>query len=441
MTTFKMQISFLKCNMKIHIKTHGCTNNYHESEIIAGILTKNNFKIIDNPEDSDVNIINICTVKGIDTALRTIRNTKEKFPEKKLIIAGCISKDIIPEIRKIDENAALVNTHNITSIVELIEELMHNNVLESLTRTKEPKLNLPNIKLNKTVGIVPIASGCVDHCAYCSVKLIKGHIYSYPKEKIIEEIKNNLKQGCKEIWLTSQDNGAYGLDNGDYKLIELMKEILSIKKDFKIRLGMLNPHHALKMLDNLIELYQDDKMFKFIHIPVESGNNEILTSMKRKYNVYEYKDMVDKLRSKVKNITIATDMIVGFPGETELQFHDSLQLIAELKPDVLNISRFHPRPNTKAFKMKQLDSWRIKDRSREMTLLFNKIAEQQNKKWLNWEGEVLIDGKGKYGTLISRTFNYKQVVLRGNFELGGKARVRIKEVTAHDLRADVLEKL
>lgn len=426
--------------MKIYIQTHGCTNNYHESEILMGILAKNNFSIATNPEDSDINIINICTVKGIDTAMRTIRNTKEKFPEKKLIITGCISKDIIPEIRKIDEQAALVNTHNITSIVEVIEELMHNNVLESLTRTKEAKLSLPKIRLNDSIGIVPIASGCVDHCAYCSVKLIKGHIYSYPQEKIIEEIKNNLKDGCREIWLTSQDNGAYGMDNGEYKLIELLKEILSINKDFKIRLGMLNPHHALKMLDGLIEVFQDDKMFKFIHLPVESGNNEILTSMKRKYNVYEYKDMVDKLRSKVKDITIATDIIVGFPGETELQFHDSLQLIAEIKPDVLNISRFHPRPNTRAFKMKQADSRGIKNRSREMTRLFEKISIKNNERWLGWEGEVLVDGKGKYGTLISRTFNYKQVVLRGSFELGDKVKVKIKEATVHDLRGELLEK-
>ena len=425
--------------MKIYIQTHGCTNNYHESEILMGILTKNHFRIIDNPEDSDVNIINICTVKGIDTALRTIKNTKEKFPEKKLIITGCISKDIIPEIRKIDEQAALVNTHNIMSIVGVIEELMHDNVIESLARAKEDKINLPNIKLNKTIGIVPIASGCVDHCAYCSVKLIKGHIYSYPKAKIIEEVKSNLQKGCKEIWLTSQDNGAYGMDNEEYRLIELLKEILSINKDFKIRLGMLNPHHALKMLDGLVDVFQDDKMFKFIHIPVESGNNEILTAMKRKYNVYEFKDMIDKLRSKVKDITIATDMIVGFPGETEIQFHDSLQLIAEIKPDVLNISRFHPRPNTRAFKMEQIDSWRIKNRSREMTRLFEKISTKNNEKWLGWEGDVLINGKGKYGTLIGRTFNYKQVVLRGRFELGDKVRVKIKETTVHDLRGGVIE--
>ena len=317
---------------------------------------------------------------------------------------------------------------------------MHNNVLESLARTKEIKINLPKIRLSKVIGIVPIASGCVDHCAYCSVKLIKGHIYSYPKEKIIEEIKKNLKNDCREIWLTSQDNGSYGLDEGEYKLIDLMKEILKIRADFKVRLGMLNPRHALQMLDGLIEIYQDNKMFKFIHLPVESGNNEILTLMRRKYNVFEYKSMIDKLRNKVENITIATDMIAGFPTENEIQFHDSLQLISEIKPDILNISRFHPRPNTRAAKLKQIEGSKIKQRSREMTLLFHKIAEKQNQKWLNWEGEVLVDSKGKYGTFIGRNFAYKQVILRGNFELGYKVKVKIKETTMHYLIGEVLNK-
>lgn len=424
--------------MKVYIQTHGCSNNFYESEIMMGILTKNNYKIINNPEDSDIIIVNICTVKGNETALRTIRNIKKKYPDKKIVIAGCISKDIITEIRKIGENIPLVNTHNITSIVEVLEELLQGNVLESLYRTKEIKLNLPKIKLNKVIGIVPIASGCVDYCTYCSVKLIKGHIYSYPKEKIIEEIKNNLRDGCKEIWITSQDNGAYGLDNNKYGLIDLMKEILKIKADFKIRLGMLNPRHALKMLDGLIEIYQDNKMFKFIHLPVESGNNEILTLMKRKYNIFEFKEMINKLRDKIENITIATDIIVGFPGEDEIEFHDSLQLIAEIKPEILNISRFHPRPNTRAAKMKQLDSWKVKNRSREMTALFSKIAEKQNKKWLDWEGNILIDGKGKYNTFIGRNFAYRQVVVKGNFNLGDRIRVKINETTIYDLRGEVL---
>ncbi|MBL7054367.1 tRNA (N(6)-L-threonylcarbamoyladenosine(37)-C(2))-methylthiotransferase [Candidatus Woesearchaeota archaeon] len=427
--------------MKIYIQTHGCSNNFYESEIMMGILTKNDLEIVNSPEDSDIIIINICTVKGIETTLKTIRNLKGEYPDKKLIIAGCISKDIIEEIRKIDENTPLVNTHNIMSIVEVIEELTQGNVLEALARSKEDKINLPKINFNRIIGIVPIASGCVDYCTYCSVKLIKGHIYSYPKEKIIEEVKNNLKDGCREIWITSQDNGAYGLDNGEYKLIQLIKEILKLKGDFKIRLGVLNPRHALKMIDSLIEIYQYDKMFKFIHIPVESGNNEILTLMKRKYNIFEFRDMVDKLRSKVEGITLATDMIVGFPNETEIQFHDSLQLIQDIKPDFLNISRFHARPNTRAFKMEQIDDKRIKNRSMEITQLFMNIAEKENKKWIGWVGEILIESQGKYGTFIGRTFNYKQVVLRGNLELGNKVKVKIKEATAHYLKGDVLEKL
>ncbi len=425
--------------MKAYIKTHGCTNNYYESEVIMGLLEKNGFKLVKAPDDSDYIIVNICTVKGIETAIRTIRGFKESFPDKRLVITGCISKDIIPEIRKIDEDAPLVNTHNITRIVEVIEELNEGNTLEAFTREKEDKLDVPKVKLNDIIGIVPIATGCVDHCAYCSVKLIKGHIYSYPKKLIISQVKKNLKEGCKEIWITSQDNGAYGLDRGNYELIDLMEDILNIRGDFKVRLGMLNPHHALNMLDGLIDIYQDEKMFKFIHLPVEAGNNEVLSDMKRKYNIFEFKEMVHKLRRHIEGLTLATDIIVGFPTESELQFHDSLNLVQDVKPEVLNISRFHPRPNTKASKMKQIESWRIKERSREVTRLYFSVMEEENKKWLGWEGEVLIDAKGKNNSFIARNGSYKQVILKGNLSIGQKARVRITYTTVHDLRGVLIK--
>lgn len=425
--------------MKIFIHTHGCSNNYYETEVIKGVLKKHEFDLVKDPKKAEIIIINICTVKGIETAIRTIRKYKQNFPESKIIIAGCISKDIIPEIRNLDEKAPLVNTHNILHIVEVIEELNQGNVLEAITRTNEEKINIPTVRFNNTIGIVPIAQGCVDYCTYCSVKLIKGHIQSYPQVKILKEINNALDHGVKEIWLTSQDNGAYGMEDKTHKLPQLLKTILKIKKDFFIRLGMLNPHHALEMLDELIEIYQDVKMFKFIHLPVESGSNEILTLMKRKYNIYDYKDMIDKLRQKIPHITIATDIIVGFPTETEVEFHDSINLINEIKPDVLNISRFHARTNTKASKMEQVPGGEIKDRSRELTSLYHNISYENNKKWFGWEGPVLVDGKGKNNTSIARNFAYKQVILEGEHELGKLVKVKINNIGLHDLKGEIIE--
>jgi len=424
----------------IYMQTHGCSANLVESESMMGLLTKSGFKIVDEMEYSDVNILNICTVKGTIVPLKEIRKFTEQFPEKKLIVTGCITKDIIPQIRSINQNASLINTHNIHRIVEAVEESLQGNVLEALTQERINKAELPKIRTNKIIGIIPIASGCDDFCSYCSVKLIKGNIFTYPESYIVNEIKNNIEQGCKEIWLTSQDNGAYGLDKGKRRLPNLLNEILkNVEGDYKIRLGMINPRHVMSMIDELIKIYQDDRMFKFLHIPIEAGNNEILGKMKRKYNIHEFKEMVDKFRRYVKDITIATDMIVGFPTETELQFQDSLHLIQDVKPDIVNIARFSARPNTAASRMKQLPGNIKKERSRAITELFISLALKQNKKWIGWQGKIVISEIGKNKTWVGRNFAYRPVIVKGNFNLGDEINVKIKDVTAYDLRATTIK--
>jgi len=425
---------------KVYVQTHGCSANLVESEAMMGLLTKAGMHIVDEMEYSDINIINICTVKGPSVPLREIMKFTEQFPDKKLIVAGCITPDIIPQIRKINQNAGLINTHNVHRIVEAVEESLQGNILEALTQERPLKVNLPKIRTNKVIGIVPIASGCDDFCTYCSVKLIKGNIFTYPEAYVVNEVKKNIEQGCKEIWLTSQDNGAYGLDTGERKLAVLLNEILdNVEGDYKIRLGMINPRHVMSMIDDLIKIYQDDRMFKFLHIPIESGNNEILGKMKRKYSVHDFKEMVDTFRRYVKNITIASDMIVGFPTETELQFQDSLNLIQEVKPDILNIARFSARPNTVAAKMKQLPGSIKEERSGALTELFTTLALKQNKKWIGWRGKITIDEVGKNNTWIGRNFAYKPVIVKGNFNLGDEVGVNIKDATAYDLRTDTMD--
>ena len=424
----------------IYVQTHGCSANLVESESMMGLLTKSGFKIVDEIEYSDVNIINICTVKGVTVPLKEIRKFTEHYPKKSLIVTGCITQDIIPQIRSINQNASLINTHNIHRIVEAVEESLQGNILEALTQDKVIKANLPKIRTNKIIGIIPIASGCDDFCAYCSVKLIKGNIFTYPESFIVNEVKKNIEQGCKEIWLTSQDNGAYGLDKGTRRLPNLLNEILdNVPGNYKIRLGMINPRHVMSMIDELIQIYQDDRIYKFIHIPVEAGNNEILGKMKRKYNVHEFKEIVGKFRRYVKDITIASDMIVGFPTETELQFQDSLNLIQDIKPNILNIARFSARPHTAASRMKQIPGNIKKERSRALTELFMSIALKQNKKWIGWQGKIIIDEIGKKNTWVGRNFAYKPVIVKGNFSFGDEIDVKIKDATTYDLRAQIID--
>jgi MiaB-like tRNA modifying enzyme len=423
--------------VKVYFKTHGCSTNFSETEVMKGLLKEAKFEIVDKPDQAQVIIINVCTVKGEITALRSIRQTIEDTPGMRYVVAGCLTSELIKGIREMSEDAGLINTSNIKSIVEVVEEAINDNAIEVLSDDgKDVKICLPKVRNNPVVGIVPILSGCSNSCAYCSVKLVKGELFSYPKDKIIEEVKKCLDDGCKEIWITSQDNAAYGLDKECASLPELLSEILSINKEFMLRLGMMNPNNVRVILDDLINIYKNNKkMFKFLHIPVQSGNDEVLKSMNRNYKAADFKEVVARFRKDIPNLTLSTDIICGFPGETDEQFNDSLSLVKELRPDVLNISRFQARPGTAAAKMEQLDGGLIKNRSRILTEIFTNTASLNNERWLDWAGTVLIDEKGKDNTMVGRNFAYKPVILEGSFKLGEILRVKVEKTTPHDLRA------
>jgi len=418
--------------VKIYFRTLGCSINFSETELMKGLLSKHEFELVNEPSDAFVIIVNICTVKGNSNALKTIRKLYEEFPKKKYIIAGCITKNIIPKIREFLPEFSMVSTHNIKEIISVVEETINDNPIEVLAKNKDEKINLPKVRKNKIIGIIPISSGCLGYCAYCSVKMIKGNLQSYPIETIIKEIKTSLDDGCKEIWLTSQDTGAYGKDINS-SLVELLKKIVEIDAHFMIRIGMMNPNHAVEMLDELVEIYKNQKIFKFLHIPVQSGNNEVLKLMKRKYFAGDFKKIVNKFRENLEYVTISTDIICGFPTETKEQFQDSLNLIEEIKPDVLNISRYIKRKGTEAAKLPQLQGEEIKRRSRLLTSVFSWLGYGVNKKYMKWTGFILIDEKGKNNTFMGRNFAYKPIVVQGNFKIGDKVKVKIIDMTRHYL--------
>jgi MiaB-like tRNA modifying enzyme len=399
---------------------------------MKGLLVKADFKIVENPEDAHIAIINICTVKGDTTALKTIRKIHEEHKHLRFIIAGCITKSIIPRIREIVPECSLVSTHNIKEIPSVVEEMLSNNPISILSKSDDEKINLPRIRKNPIIGIIPISSGCLGYCSYCSVKLIKGKLKSYAPEKIIKDVEIALKDGCKEIWITSQDTGAYGKDIGT-NLANLLNEIVKIDKKFMIRIGMMNPDHAIEMLNDLVELYKNDKIFKFLHIPVQSGNNDILKAMKRKYSVEDFLKIIDTFRNSIQNITISTDIIAGFPNETNEQFQDSVKLIEKIKPDVVNISRFQPREGTDAAKMEQISGEITKERSRALTNAFDWVAFKVNKAWEKWQGKIIIDEAGKEGTFVGRNFAYKPIVVKGSYKIGDEINIRIVDATKHYL--------
>lgn len=410
---------------KVVFRTYGCSNNFSESEAMAGLMEKAGYSAIESTEFSsaDAVVFSMCSVKGpsVNHCLNSIKKLLKEFPEKKVVVAGCVPKQLIPKIKKIDKNISIVSTHNIEKIREAIESTNEFTEFEN-----KVKLNYPKKRINSVIGIVPILSGCNDNCTYCFTKQIKGNTFSFPEERIIEEVKQCIKDGCKEIWITSQDNGAYGTEKGKTQLPELINKITSLKGDFFVRIGMTNPTYILDCLPELINAMKNKKVFKFLHIPVQSGNNEVLKKMNRRYSVQDYKKIVRELKKEIPEISVSTDIICGFPSETKKQFQDSLNLIKETKPAVLNISRFQARPNTLASKMVQLKGEEIKFRSRKLTLLFRKISFENNREWIGKTCKVLIDEKGKkQNQCIGRNSFYKQILFNEKIPLGKTVNAKI----------------
>ena len=421
----------------IYIKTFGCTVNQSDSEVMAGLLSKAEFDIVDDVDSADIVIVNTCVVKGPSetNALKYI--DKINNLGKKLIIAGCITKTKPKQLLKY----SLISPKNVCHIVSVVEEMLNDHTVHLIADDKNPRLNLPKSRKNEVVEIIPICAGCLGACAYCIVKKARGHLFSYQPDSIIEQAICAIKSGVKEIWITAQDTGAYGYDI-DYPLPKLLWRLVELNGDFKIRLGMINPNHVLKHLDELIGVFQSDKMFKFLHIPVQSGNNVILSKMNRKYTVEDFKYVIEKFKKKIPMITIATDIICGFPGETESQFNNTIELIRWLNPDIINISKYWQRSGTKAARMKKKVSGdEIKKRSRYLFDLFKNIGLMVNEKWYNWVGDIIIDDIGKDGTFIGRNYAYRPVVVLGNFQIGDKIRVRIKNVTCFHLKGEEIRKI
>jgi MiaB/RimO family radical SAM methylthiotransferase len=231
--------------------------------------------------------------------------------------------------------------------------------------------------------------------------------------------------GVKEFWLTGQDIASYDYDG--IMLPELIKKITeAVKGKYFMRLGMMNPASVLPILDALINAYRDKHIFKFLHIPVQSGSYKILKAMNRNYTINEFKQITSAFRKEIPEITIWTDIIVGFPGESDDDFLASVSLLKEIKPDFTNISQFGTRPGTKAASMKQLPTEKKKERSRIMTKLIDVICIEQNKRWLNWSGTVIVDEYNRENqNWIARNHAYKPIAIKQKSELGNIINAKI----------------
>ena len=384
--------------------SQGCAANFGDGEKIARVFA-DEYHVVFGMPDIKTNeaqrphafVLNVCTVKGNAGALKLLREALSTSPEAKLFITGCAPKDFRTEVAKITDKVVF------TSLKELLAMDRHdpNGARDDGILRESP-----------LVGIVNIEEGCLDACAYCSTRLVKGRLRSYPAADIIQQVKRLVNDGCAEIQLTGQDCGCYGFDAGT-NLAELVQQILAeVPGNYKMRLGMGNPRHMMQYLDKLIECFKDDRVYKFIHLPVQSGSENILRAMNRKHSAADYM-MLAEAFNQIPRFTLSTDMIVGFPGESEQDFNDTLDILEKTRPTVCNITRFVARPNTPAYNMHAAVPDQVKhERSAALAEAFQKIATEHNARWIGQTETVVIEKPGyRKGTYIARNAAYRPVAI------------------------------
>ncbi len=393
------------------IETYGCTMNQADSDIIRGILSK--YFELSSPEDAEVVVINSCGVIEF-TERKIIKRIKElKSKGKKVVLAGCLTR-ISEEAVEISDSAIAPDC--LDSTLDAVLSAISGVKFVRKERRKVDKAELCEVKKRleeNAIAIVSISEGCLGTCSFCATRLARGKLRSFSLDSVVREVELAVKSGFKEIQLTSQDTGAYGLDKGKAMLPDLLKKISEIEGDFRVRVGMMNPHHAIDILDDLIEAFESEKIYKFIHVPVQSGDDKVLEDMRRKHTVADFVEVVREFRKNFDDVVVSTDIIVGFPTESEEAFWKSYELIKEVRPDIVNITRYSPRKGTPAAKMKDIPGWIKKDRSRKLTELCRKIGFENNLKFVGKTLRVLVTRRGKDSTMLARTDSYRPVITRG----------------------------
>ncbi|MDD1695296.1 MAG: tRNA (N(6)-L-threonylcarbamoyladenosine(37)-C(2))-methylthiotransferase [Methanoregula sp.] len=375
----------------VYIETYGCRYNFGDTAKLVEILKNKGCTFVDSAKEADNIIINTCTVVG--TTERRMLRRLSRFRDYDLIVTGCM-----PAVQL--EAIFAVCTPDI-----ILSETIHEAYRSVRTIAGEG------------VGIVQVAQGCSGRCTYCLTRIARGPLKSFPEDEILAEIIAQAKAGITEIQITAQDVSSWGRDIGK-SLPLLLKGIDNLPGQFMIRVGMMNPATIKRILDDLIDAFSSKHIFKFVHIPVQSGSDDILDRMGRGYTVADFEEIITAFRKRYPDINLATDMIVGFPGETEEDFSKSLELINRVRPNKVNITRYSPRPFTPAFTVKDFPDWVKKDRSRIMNTNAERIYASINSGYLERQVPFTVTETIKKGSVMARSPNYLGIVIDENIPPG-----------------------
>ncbi|HZK43437.1 MAG TPA: tRNA (N6-isopentenyl adenosine(37)-C2)-methylthiotransferase MiaB [Syntrophomonadaceae bacterium] len=426
-------------NQKYHILTYGCQMNVRDSETIAGLLESMGYSETGNTNDADIVVFNTCSIRHsaenkVYGRLGQINKMKQSRPELMIVFGGCMAQ--LPEVKKRLKRLGvdvLFGTHNIHELPYLIEESISSEKrVYQVWENAGPVIELlPSKRQAGLTAYVNIMYGCNNFCSYCIVPYTRGRERSRSPEHIIDEVKQLANQGYKEITLLGQNVNSYGkgLDKS-FDFADLLEMVVE-NSDGIDRIRFMTSHPK-DVSDKLIDtIARGGKVCEHVHVALQSGSNKILGQMNRKYTREHYIDLTKKMRDKIPNVAISTDIIVGFPGETDEDFEQTLELVEKIKIDAAYTFMYSPRSGTRAADFKNQIRLEVKKKrlARLMEVQYE-IAAHINKALEGNIEEVLVEGPSKNNPnmLTSRTRNNRIVIFSGpNSLIGQLINVRIVE--------------
>ena len=396
--------------MSIWFEGYGCTANQGETIEMRDRANELGHSIASNPEIAETIVLGTCTV------LESTQNKMEKRISelmdqgKNVIVSGCMATADSKVLGEKFPEAPLVSPGDLEGLGDLIGR----------GGCKPEKFDSP------LAAILPISSGCLGRCTYCATVRARGRVTSRSVNDIFFKAQYAIDSGSKEILLTSQDNGAFGADSNS-SLEFLLRELSHLEGDFRLRVGMLNPMLVSGRSEAMAEAWADSRIYKFMHLPIQSGSQKILDSMVRDHTLDEFWEVVNVFRKHYPEMMIITDIITGFPGETDQDHQDTVDLLNALSPDLVNVTRFSPRKGTPASKYKRVNGRIVKKRSRELTSLRKKLGAKSFKRFVGKQISILTVENQKKGSTLCRDDNYRPVILKKELPLGEFHDVRITD--------------
>lgn len=426
---------------KVAFYTLGCKVNQYETEAMLELFEKEGYEKAETEDYADVYVINTCTVTHMSDrkSRQYIRRMKKKNPDAIIAVVGCYSQVSPEEILSIDEVNLVMGTNDRKKIVEEVKKIDASRKVSTVDDIMKVKA-FEEIEINKTNGktraFLKIQDGCDRYCSYCIIPYARGRVRSRDLESIVKEVENLAANGYKEVVLTGIHVASYGKDikDTDIKLLDVIKQINDIDGIERIRLSSVEP---ILFTDEFVEAVSTmDKVCPHYHLSLQSGCDETLKRMKRRYTTEEYKSIVDRLRANIPNVSITTDVIVGFPGETNEEFDKTYEFLKDIELTHMHIFKYSPRKGTPAATMEnQVDPSTKHDRSEKLLKLNEENFEKFGQKMLNKEFNVLFEqkvGDNKYEGL---TENYVKVIVESDKDLSEQ----ILKVKITDVKNEFLE--